>query len=361
MATRANAKRGQKGNRSGSKSGKAKGSGTKKTTSDRRLTSAAVDAVADRRTDVAGLALIAIGLVCALGIYADLTGPAGRAIDTATGAVIGVARWLLPPALIALGLALLRQDRLDDAGEPADRKGSAHLVVGSLLLMVAGTGLLHLGRGAPPIDGPVADLESAGGFLGAAIGQPLAALLATGGAVLVLVTVGLVGLVVLTQIPVSEAAGHVATALRPLGAPIRRTFDGLFRVGDEEPAEPELTIGGETQLFDQETDGALDEPEPEPVEAIDLTDPEPDEDDVEISSPRKGSGWKLPAMNLLERTGSQDVDRRVVEETGRRLEAALAEHGVETRLVGMVVGPTVTRFELELGPGVKVSRVTSLN
>ena len=43
------------------------------------------------------------------------------------------------------------------------------------------------------------------------------------------------------------------------------------------------------------------------------------------------------------------------------LEEALASHGVETRLVGMAVGPTVTRYELELGPGVKVARVTSLH
>ncbi len=40
--------------------------------------------------------------------------------------------------------------------------------------------------------------------------------------------------------------------------------------------------------------------------------------------------------------------------------SALAAHGVETRLLGHTVGPTVTRFELELGPGVKVARVTSL-
>ena len=49
-----------------------------------------------------------------------------------------------------------------------------------------------------------------------------------------------------------------------------------------------------------------------------------------------------------------------MEETGRiALEHALAEHGVETRLVGMVVGPTVTRYEPELGPGVKVARVAA--
>jgi len=42
------------------------------------------------------------------------------------------------------------------------------------------------------------------------------------------------------------------------------------------------------------------------------------------------------------------------------LERALAGHGVETHLVGYTVGPTVTRFELELGAGVKVARVTTL-
>jgi S-DNA-T family DNA segregation ATPase FtsK/SpoIIIE len=318
--------------------------------------------VAERRTDVWGLVLIAVAVLCALGIYADLTGPAGRAVDTATGAVIGMARWLLPLALVALGLALLRQGRTGDE-QAEDPKGSAHLVVGSLIIGLAGTGLLHLGRGAPPIDGPVADLEAAGGVVGAAVAQPLAALLATGGAVLVLITLVLVGLVVLTQIPVAHAAGRAAGALKPMGAPLRRAFDGLFDLGPapDEP-EPELIVGGDTALFDQESDGSLEppEPEPEPEPVIDLTEPEPG-DDLDVAAPRRTSGWKLPPANLLHRSGAQDVDRRVVEETGRSLEAALAEHGVETRLVGMVVGPTVTRFELELGPGVKVSRVTSLN
>jgi len=71
--------------------------------------------------------------------------------------------------------------------------------------------------------------------------------------------------------------------------------------------------------------------------------------------------WKLPKGNLLERSDRHEVDTGEVERRGRLLEQALAEHGVETHLVGMVVGPTVTRFELELGPGVKVARVTSLN
>ena len=72
------------------------------------------------------------------------------------------------------------------------------------------------------------------------------------------------------------------------------------------------------------------------------------------------SPWRLPAQKLLKRSKEQDLDRKGSRSVGAVLERALAAHGVETHLVGFTVGPTVTRFELELGPGVKVARVTSL-
>ena len=83
--------------------------------------------------------------------------------------------------------------------------------------------------------------------------------------------------------------------------------------------------------------------------------------EIELGPAAKGSVWKLPSDKILVRSASQDINEKLVEERGRVLERALAAHGVETRLVGMVVGPTVTRYELELGAGVKVSRVTTLN
>src|SRR6202030_3805615 len=55
------------------------------------------------------------------------------------------------------------------------------------------------------------------------------------------------------------------------------------------------------------------------------------------------------------------VDEREIDAAGAALVAALAAHGVDTRLVGRTVGPSVTRYELELGAGVKVARVTSLS
>ena len=102
--------------------------------------------------------------------------------------------------------------------------------------------------------------------------------------------------------------------------------------------------------WDEEVEPFIDVPQVAVVEGLAVAAPQP-----------QHGAWQLPSMDALTRTEVQDVDRASVEQTGRQLEHALAEHGVETRLIGVVVGPTVSRFELELGPGVKVARVTTLH
>ena len=83
---------------------------------------------------------------------------------------------------------------------------------------------------------------------------------------------------------------------------------------------------------------------------------------IDLNLPRQEApSWRLPAGGLLRKSKQGEVDRRQVELLGKTLESALAGHGVETRLVGATVGPSVTRYELELGPGVKVQRVTALH
>ncbi|MGH9178091.1 MAG: DNA translocase FtsK [Acidimicrobiales bacterium] len=81
---------------------------------------------------------------------------------------------------------------------------------------------------------------------------------------------------------------------------------------------------------------------------------------IDLGPAAAATPWRLPPLSLLKRAKSAEVDHRVLDARGRTLEEALAAHGVETRLLGKTVGPTVTRYELELGPGVKVARVTSL-
>ena len=118
-------------------------------------------------------------------------------------------------------------------------------------------------------------------------------------------------------------------------------------------------------------DAEADEPdeEEEPVDEID----DPDELDpmpVTVASvppalapaaARTHGEWALPDIKLLEESKKMRQDQRQIDALGEDLVRALEAHGVETRLVGCRVGPTVTRYELELGPGVKVARVTSLS
>ncbi|MGH9179876.1 MAG: DNA translocase FtsK 4TM domain-containing protein, partial [Acidimicrobiales bacterium] len=147
--------------------------------------------------DVWGLSLLVAGLLAALGIYADLAGPAGGALGSATGRLLGWARFLVPAALAGVGLSLVR-------GRPRAEPGRA--VVGSALALVAGAGLGHLLGGTPRWDAEGPALRRAGGWLGVAVGGPLRALLSPWGAGLVLVSLAIVAVLVLTRTPARAGA-----------------------------------------------------------------------------------------------------------------------------------------------------------
>ena len=66
-------------------------------------------------------------------------------------------------------------------------------------------------------------------------------------------------------------------------------------------------------------------------------------------------------MSLLDEGTGGEVNRRALEDTARQLEETLIQHGVDATLTKIVPGPTVTRYEIELAPGVKVNRVSSLS
>ena len=336
-----------------------------------RLISALASALGDHRGDLIGLLCIALGLVAGMGVYVDAAGPIGRGLGSFIGTAVGWGRVLVPLALVASGVLLVRGVPEPEDDEP-EAAGRSYLWVGGLMLAVAGCGLLHLAGGRPGLDAPTDDLVAAGGLLGVAAAGPLASGLAPWGASLVLGAVVLAGLVVLTRVPVRVAAETTAAATRPAGTAIadavRRVSGTLFSLGS-------ATEGGAVpRLFDQDVDDLIDLDHPDaaprrkpgprtaPVQAPELSEPVAGEQlEIELGPAVKGSPWKLPPPNLLHRANAHEVDEAAVGAAGRILEQALAQHGVETRLVGMVVGPSVTRYELELGPGVKVSRVTSLH
>ncbi|MEA2142014.1 MAG: segregation ATPase FtsK/SpoIIIE, family, partial [Solirubrobacteraceae bacterium] len=72
--------------------------------------------------------------------------------------------------------------------------------------------------------------------------------------------------------------------------------------------------------------------------------------------------WRLPSVNLLRRSSTEQLrpDTAGQEKTAARLIEALGHFGVEAKIVGTVAGPHITRFELRLAPGIKMSKVAQL-
>ena len=72
--------------------------------------------------------------------------------------------------------------------------------------------------------------------------------------------------------------------------------------------------------------------------------------------------WRLPSVSLLKRSSTEQLrpDTAGQAKTAARLVEALGHFGVEAKIVGTVAGPHITRFELRLAPGIKMSKVAQL-
>lgn len=75
----------------------------------------------------------------------------------------------------------------------------------------------------------------------------------------------------------------------------------------------------------------------------------------------KPTPYRFPPLKLLSRGRGSSGDRENLQGTAGALRQALADHGVDARITGVVSGPSVTRFEIKLAPGVKVQKLSALS
>src|SRR5262245_20740398 len=126
------------------------------------------------RSDALALLFGVFGVIAALGIYSDLAGPFGRAIDDGAAAVLGGGRCLVPIALVvgALALVIPAPAEEDEDGEEIESTGRGwRLGIGLALTLLAVVGLLHVGHG--DFHRSLHELQRAGGAVGALVGAPL--------------------------------------------------------------------------------------------------------------------------------------------------------------------------------------------
>jgi DNA segregation ATPase FtsK/SpoIIIE, S-DNA-T family len=349
--------------------------------------------------DVVGLGLVALAAFFACVFYFDWAGgEVGEAMADGILFLFGGAGYLAPVALFAAGAAIVIRPMLP-AVHPL-KTGALCLAAALTLGLAAGS--LGLGPGDTPRDGffDAAYLREHGGLVGESLFWASAKLFSEAGSHILFVFLLLAGVLLVTGASIAGVVQATREAATTTTERVRRrtTVATAPLPGDpippRDPVEPpELenqepvvrathveapALDGEERypdLFEEEEqqpepeleeDEAWDEPEPEP-----LPEPEPGEPEQEQLTPmgnRRSAvteaddyDYRLPKPSFLKRSnGAQKVDTKGIERTGGQLIEALSHFKLDARVIGTVTGPHVTRYELRLAPGIKMSKVAHL-
>jgi S-DNA-T family DNA segregation ATPase FtsK/SpoIIIE len=304
------------------------------------------------RRDGIALTLLGIAVVIAASSWFNAARPVGQWVDTLLRTLIGSSVVLLPIVAVIVAVALMRS-------EP-DPEARPRLVLGSAMIAFPALGLWHLWSGSPQSP---AGRQHAAGFIGFAIGGPLSDGV-TAWIAAPLLSIGvLFGVLLLSGTTVREvpSALRAMFGVRGLPAPpIDDAYDAYDEAQAWDPAPYDYPI------------------QDEPIQDETPTIPEPAAmEPARDYKPGRRSGRKstrefaaldrvvegpytLPPLDLLI---AGDPPKRRSSANDHMVDAissVLGQFKVDAAVTGCTRGPTVTRYEVELGPGVKVEKITQL-
>ncbi|USQ75394.1 DNA translocase FtsK [Ornithinimicrobium cryptoxanthini] len=360
------------------------------------------------RRDGLGFLLLALSVIIALREWWDLQGALGTAIHAVTAGTFGRVGLALPIVLFLFAMRLLRA--------PASTAANHRMAVGTIALGLAATGLTHVALGAPDYSEGQAALQNAGGVVGFIVASPITAALTSYGTIALLSLLAVFGILVITATPLhripqrlrdlesalfetpddAEPAPSRPGRRRRVEVPGERDGDEAFEQAAE--VQPGSAKSLRTKAFarKQREDAAAQEqgsgsaakagktasskpgsddtqpilrpgqkrPDPAGAEAKETlvappTAPLPQR--VEQLMLAGDVTYTLPENSLLVEGPPHKSRSAANDKVVDALTGVLEDFGVDAQVTGFMRGPTVTRYEVELGPGVKVERITALS
>ena len=368
----------------------------------RRVGNSAVELEPEHRRDGWGFLLIGLAVLVAAREWWGVSGVVGNVVHAVVAGTFGRIAYAVPLVLLALGLRLLRA--------PDDEAANNRIVVGLIALTFAACGLVHLKAGIPnPPDG--ADpMRNAGGIIGYLASSPIASAVSSVGAAVLLVLLGLFGLLVMTATPVRQlperlhqlgnfalgrehvGAGADADSDRPAGAAppeealvVKRRRKKAGEIGGEPLEGDEAFRQAAIREAEDQAGSAAYRPgqkrptkpgvlapakaDPESTQPMavgpkaELIPPPPADMPARVEQLSLGGDitYRLPDQAMLtpgapHKTRSEANDRVVDSLTN-----VFDQFEIDAAVSGFTRGPTVTRYEVELGSGTKVEKVTALS
>ncbi|HEY0506750.1 MAG TPA: DNA translocase FtsK 4TM domain-containing protein [Blastococcus sp.] len=323
----------------------------------------------EHRRDGVGLAVLGLAIVLGAAAWSNGIGPVGIGLAQGVRWIIGSLVMALPVVLFFAALRLLRR------GPRPEARG--RLAIGWLCTVASILGIAQiLGTGADPEAG----MPGSGGLLGWAVGTPLSAGMGTIVTVVLLSLLAFFGLLVITATPVHQIPERLQELCdRLLG---REDYDEDDDEIDDKPAKAPAgrRFGGKSLSEDLLTTGPVDLGALDAAADAAITTPPahtqlrppvvdrtmPNEDLPPITEPEQltiqpvAGNYVLPSLSTL-RPGDPPRARSKANDVAiEAITGVLEQFNIDAAVTGFTRGPTVTRYEVELGPAVKVEKITAL-
>ena len=312
---------------------------------------------AHQRDGIAFLILI-LALIATAGTWFHSDNVVGRAVYSVIYGGFGLVGFFAPLVLIYFAFRLFRV--------PEDSKATGRIIIGTLALLLSTTGLAHLLNGS--VGTGATAMRDGGGWLGYAVSTPLVTLLTSVLTYPVLFITFVFGVLVITATPVSEVFTRITSASSWLWSKRPERAEKVeidFEVTDTPPFETPVVAPWNSPVDEEELDEESFDEE-FPVEEPFATAPPVSENTVAVKRPEQllltaDIKYELPGPDLLRAGPAAKAKSKANEAVVAALTEVFLQFEIDAKVTGFMRGPTVTRYEVELGNAVKVERITALS
>jgi S-DNA-T family DNA segregation ATPase FtsK/SpoIIIE len=312
---------------------------------------------AHQRDGIAFLILI-LALIATAGTWFHSDNVVGRAVYSVIYGGFGRVGFFAPLVLIYFAFRLFRV--------PEDSKATGRIIIGTLALMLSTTGLAHLLNGS--VGTGATAMRDGGGWLGYGVSTPLVSLMTSVLAYPVLFILFIFGVLVITATPVNEVFTRITSASSWLWSKRPERAEKVevdFEVTDTPPFETPVVAQWNAPADEEELDEESFDEE-FPVEEPFATVPPVNENTVAVKRPEQllltaDIQYELPSPDLLRAGPAAKAKSKANEVVVAALTEVFLQFEIDAKVTGFMRGPTVTRYEVELGNAVKVERITALS